>query len=68
MDEEVKNLLQEMGDAISEALSSSSRIAEITEKMKLSGYGVQLYSETRFWLTRCESGTEDTSVGGVFIQ
>ena len=45
MDEKVKGLLQELGDAINETVTASSRIASIMNAIKNSGYEVSLVLE-----------------------
>lgn len=45
MDERLKNLMQELGNAINESLSDSDRIAEAIGEIKRNGYDVFLVLE-----------------------
>lgn len=68
MTEEIKDLLQEMGEAVTESFSRSSRIAEVAEKIRRAGYGIQIYSLTRFWLTAGKSDSGGSAQGDTLIQ
>ncbi len=61
MDEQLKDLMQELGNAINESLSDSDRIAAAIGEIKRSGYDVFLVLEATIGFNkRSEDSEEDT--------
>ncbi len=63
MDEPLKHLMQELGNAINDSLSESDRIAEAIGEIKRAGYDVFLVLEATIGFNRRdedEEGEEDT--------
>ncbi len=68
MEDRLKNLMQELGNAINESLSDSERIAEAIGEIKRAGYDVFLVLEATIGFNKREEGeaedgqesTEDT--------
>ncbi len=61
MDEPLKHLMQELGNAINDSLSESDRIAEAIGEIKRAGYDVFLVLEATIGFNRRdESGDEDS--------
>ena len=58
MEERLKNLMQELGNAINESLSDSERIAEAIGEIKRAGYDVFLVLEATIGFNK-RDGTED---------
>ena len=54
MDEQLKQLIKELGDAINESLSESERIAEVIGNIKHAGYDVFLVLEATIGFNRRE--------------
>ncbi len=52
MDEQLKQLIKELGDAINESLSESERIAEVIGNIKHAGYDVFLVLEATIGFNR----------------
>lgn len=65
MDERLKSLMQDLGNAINESLSDSERIAEAIGEIKRAGYDVFLVLEATIGFNKRddseESGSEDMS-------
>jgi hypothetical protein len=60
VDEPLKHLMQELGNAINDSLSESDRIAEAIGEIKKAGYDVFLVLEATIGFNRRdESGEED---------
>ncbi len=60
MDEPLKHLMQELGNAINDSLSESDRIAETIGEIKRAGYDVFLVLEATIGFNRRdEEGDED---------
>jgi hypothetical protein len=60
VDEPLKHLMQELGNAINDSLSESDRIAEAIGEIKRAGYDVFLVLEATIGFNRRdESGDED---------
>lgn len=59
MDEALKNLMQDLGNAINESLSDSERIAEAIGEIKSAGYDVFLVLEATIGFNKRE-GEEST--------
>ena len=60
MDEPLKHLMQELGNAINDSLSESDRIAEAIGEIKRAGYDVFLVLEATIGFNRRdESGDEE---------
>ncbi len=63
MDEPLKHLMQELGNAINDSLSESDRIAEAIGEIKRAGYDVFLVLEATIGFNRRdESADEDADV------
>ena len=60
MDEPLKNLMQELGNAINDSLSESDRIAEAIGEIKRAGYDVFLVLEATIGFNKRDDG-EGTS-------
>ncbi len=63
MDEPLKNLMQELGNAINDSLSESDRIAEAIGEIKRAGYDVFLVLEATIVFNKREE-EEETDAGG----
>ena len=59
MEERLKNLMQELGNAINEALSDSERIAESIGDIRQSGYDVFLVLEATIGFNKRDDSDED---------
>ncbi len=59
MDEPLKHLMQELGNAINESLSESDRIAEAIGEIKKAGYDVFLVLEATIGFNRRDEDAED---------
>ena len=59
MDEPLKRLMQELGNAINDSLSESDRIAEAIGEIKKAGYDVFLVLEATIGFNRREEGSEN---------
>ena len=59
MDEPLKHLMQELGNAINDSLSESDRIAEAIGEIKRAGYDVFLVLEATIGFNRREEGDEE---------
>lgn len=61
MDERLKHLMQELGNAINEALSDSERIAEAIGDIRHAGYDVFLVLEATIGFNKRDDADEDAS-------
>ena len=52
MDQQLKKLIKELGDAISESLSESEQIAEVISRIKAGGYDIFLVLEATIGFNR----------------
>ena len=59
MEDRLKNLMQELGNAINDSLSDSDRIAEAIGEIKRAGYDVFLVLEATIGFNKRESEEED---------
>ena len=59
MEEPLKHLMQELGNAINDSLSESERIAEAIGEIKKAGYDVFLVLEATIGFNRREEGSEN---------
>ena len=59
MEEPLKHLMQELGNAINDSLSESDRIAEAIGEIKKAGYDVFLVLEATIGFNRREEGNEN---------
>ena len=59
MEEPLKHLVQELGNAINDSLSESDRIAEAIGEIKKAGYDVFLVLEATIGFNRREEGSEN---------
>ncbi|HVW83088.1 MAG TPA: hypothetical protein VHB50_00325 [Bryobacteraceae bacterium] len=58
MEERLKSLMQDLGNAINESLSDSERIAEAIGEIKKAGYDVFLVLEATIGFNKREEGEE----------
>src|SRR6202049_4682205 len=58
LEERLKNLMQELGNAINDSLSDSDRIAEAIGEIKQAGYDVFLVLEATIGFNKREDGEE----------
>jgi len=59
VDEPLKHLMQELGNAINDSLSESDRIAEAIGEIKRAGYDVFLVLEATIGFNRRDENSED---------
>jgi len=59
LDDRLKDLMQDLGNAINESLSDSDRIAEAIGEIKRSGYDVFLVLEATIGFNKREEGEDD---------
>ena len=59
MDDRLKDLMRELGDAINESLSDSDRIASAIGEIKSAGYDVFLVLEATIGFNKREDGESD---------
>lgn len=59
MDEPLKRLMQELGNAINDSLSESDRIAEAIGEIKRAGYDVFLVLEATIGFNRRDENADD---------
>ncbi len=59
MEEPLKNLMQELGNAINDSLSESDRIAEAIGEIKRAGYDVFLVLEATIGFNRSDENAEE---------
>ncbi len=64
MEEKLKELMQELGNAINESLSDSDRIAAAIGEIKRAGYDVFLVLEATIGFNKREENGEYESEGG----
>lgn len=62
MDDKLKELMQELGNAINESLSDSERIAEAIGEIKRAGYDVFLVLEATIGFNKRDEGEEAAEV------
>ncbi|MDQ2950520.1 MAG: hypothetical protein M3Y27_32055 [Acidobacteriota bacterium] len=60
MEEKLKDLMQELGNAINESLSDSDRIAAAIGEIKRSGYDVFLVLEATIGFNKRDESAEDS--------
>lgn len=60
MDDRLKELMQDLGNAINESLSDSDRIAEAIGEIKRSGYDVFLVLEATIGFNKRDENAEDS--------
>ena len=60
MEERLKNLMQELGNAINESLSDSERIAEAIGEIKRAGYDVFLVLEATIGFNKRDGNEDET--------
>ncbi|PWU09802.1 MAG: hypothetical protein C5B51_05555 [Terriglobia bacterium] len=63
MDEPLKHLIQELGNAINDSLSESDRIAEAIGEIKRAGYDVFLVLEATIGFNRRDEDAEEEQEG-----
>ena len=54
MDQQLKKLIKELGDAISESLAESDQIAEVISRIKAGGYDIFLVLEATIGFNRAD--------------
>lgn len=54
MDDQLKDLMRELGNAINESLSESERISMVIEEIKSAGYDVFLVLEATIGFNKCD--------------
>ena len=59
MEDRLKDLMQELGNAINESLSDSERIAEAIGEIKRAGYDVFLVLEATIGFNKREEGADE---------
>jgi len=64
MEERLKGLMQDLGNAINESLSDSDRIAEAIGEIKRAGYDVFLVLEATIGFNKSEIGNDDEDESG----
>lgn len=62
MEEPLKHLMQELGNAINDSLSESDRIAEAIGEIKRAGYDVFLVLEATIGFNRRDENSEEEDV------
>ncbi len=63
MEEQLKGLMQDLGNAINESLSDSEQIAEAIGEIKRAGYDVFLVLEATIGFNKREDGEEGEDMG-----
>src|SRR5690242_13128542 len=63
VEEKLKDLMQELGNAINESLSDSDRIAAAIGEIKRAGYDVFLVLEATIGFNKREEGEDEDSSG-----
>ena len=63
MDDQLKDLMQELGNAINESLSDSDRIAAAIGEIRRAGYDVFLVLEATIGFNKREDSAEDDESG-----
>ena len=63
LDDKLKELMQELGNAINESLSDSDRIAGAIGEIKRAGYDVFLVLEATIGFNKREEGDDDSDAG-----
>ena len=65
MEERLKGLMQDLGNAINESLSDSERIAEAIGEIKRAGYDVFLVLEATIGFNKRDEGEEPSDEAGL---
>ena len=68
MDDRLKELMKELGEAINESLSDSDRIAAAIGEIKRAGYDVFLVLEATIGFNKRDDGDEDTHEEGETVE
>lgn len=61
MNQKVKNLIQQLGEAIHETVSESEDIAVVVKSIREQGFDVLLMLEATIGLNEVEAGSEETA-------
>lgn len=61
MNQKVKNLIQQLGEAIHETVSESEDIAVVVKSIREQGFDVLLMLEATIGLNEVEAGSEETT-------
>lgn len=64
MEEHLKQMMQELGNAINESLSESDRIASAITQIKSAGYEVFLVLEATIGFNKCDETETDAEASG----
>ncbi|MFB3777041.1 MAG: hypothetical protein ACE141_05495 [Bryobacteraceae bacterium] len=64
MEEHLKDMMQELGNAINESLSESERISGAISEIKRAGYEVFLVLEATIGFNKCEADDSDVDPEG----
>ena len=64
VDQRLKTLMKELGEAINNSLSDSDQIAEVVSRIKADGYDVFLVLEATIGFNRSEDTSRQASVAG----
>ncbi len=68
MDDRLKELMKELGDAINESLSDSDRIAAAIGEIKRAGYDVFLVLEATIGFNKRDDGDDETHEEGETVE
>ena len=63
MNQQVKDLIQKLGEAIHESVSDSDQIAAVVREIREQGFDVMLMLEATIGLNEVEQGEEDAGEG-----
>ena len=67
MNQNVKNLIQKLGEAIHESVSESEHIAGVVRDLREQGFDVLLMLEATIGLNEVEEETEETATGPLLL-
>lgn len=62
MDQQLKQLMKELGEAINESLADSDQIAEVVSRIKEGGYDIFLVLEATIGVSKPGEGNDKTSM------
>lgn len=62
MDQKLKNMMKELGEAINQSISDSDEIAEVISRIKAGGYDVFLVLEATIGFNQREDSEETANV------
>ena len=64
MDQQLKQLMKELGEAINESLADSEQIAEVVSKIKDGGYDIFLVLEATIGVSKPGEKSDDKTLNG----